>query len=144
MRITRSMFVALLLVAIPALRASAQTPGALTTTQLEEAFVDALGSCGPSSLIAESADKTLDPGVRHALRDALIVEAADDAAGIAGSNKSHSDCMRKNLQASGYSDVELSVLPDCIEHDWPEPLDNLGQCIAGRSRLELKMKKAAS
>jgi hypothetical protein len=88
--------------------------------------------------------RTLDPGVRHALRDALIVEAADDAAGIAGANKSHSDCMRKDLLASGYSNVELSVLPDCVEHDWPEPLDYVGRCVARRSRLESKMRKADS
>ena len=71
---------------------------------LEEAFIDAVGVCGPSSNVAGSLGKSEDPQVKIALRNALITEAADDAAGVAGSNKAHSDCLKKDLSARGYSD----------------------------------------
>jgi hypothetical protein len=60
--------------------------------ELEEAFIDGVGTCGPSSNVAGSLGKSADPQVKIALRDALITEAADDAAAVAGSDKTHSDC----------------------------------------------------
>jgi len=108
----------------------------VNSTKIEEAFVDALGTCGPSSVAAGILGKTNDPGVRHALRDAVIVEAADDAAGLGGGAKEHSDCMQKQLKSRGISPAEMAVMPDCVEHDWPEPLDSLGQCVQSRARLE--------
>ena len=67
----------------------------LSTVALEEAFIDAVGTCGPSSNVAGALGKSDDPQVKIALRNALITEAADDAAGVAGSNKAHSDCLKK-------------------------------------------------
>ena len=106
---------------------------------IEEAFVDALGDCGASSIAAASVNKTNDPGVRHALRDALIVEAADDAAGLGGGAKEHTDCIQKQLRSRGITAAEMSVMPDCVEHDWPEPLYSLGQCVTDRARLDTGM-----
>ncbi len=76
----------------------------LSTVGIEEAFIDAVGTCGPSSNVAGSLGKSTDPQVKIELRDALITEAADDAAGVAGANQAHSDCMKKDLSARGYSD----------------------------------------
>ncbi|MGA8792170.1 hypothetical protein, partial [Candidatus Binatus sp.] len=44
----------------------------LSTVGLEEAFIDSVGTCGPSSKVAGSLGKSEDPQVKIALRDALI------------------------------------------------------------------------
>src|SRR5208337_1669703 len=67
--------------------------------------------------------------VKIALRNALITEAADDAAAVAGSNKAHSDCIRKDLTARGYTDNDMAALPYCVKHDWPDPFTSLGTCV---------------
>jgi len=113
----------------------------LSTEGLEEAFIDAVGTCGPSSAVAGSLGKSEDPQVRIELRDALITEAADDAAGVAGSNKAHSDCMKKDLSTRGYSENDMAALPYCVKHDWPDPFTSLGQCVKSHSRLEGALKK---
>jgi hypothetical protein len=113
----------------------------LSTEGLEEAFIDAVGTCGPSSTVAGSLGKSEDPQVRIELRDALITEAADDAAGVAGSNKAHSDCMKKDLSTRGYSENDMAALPYCVKHDWPDPFTSLGQCVKSHSRLEGALKK---
>ena len=112
----------------------------LSTVGLEEAFIDAVGVCGPSSNVAGSLGKSEDPQVKIELRNALITEAADDAAGAAGSNKAHSDCMKKDLSARGYSDTDMAALPYCVKHDWPDPFTSLGTCVKSHSRLESAMK----
>ncbi len=127
-------FFAFLIFASYGYTASAATT--VSPTKVEEAFVDALGDCGASSIAAGTVTKTNDPGVRHALRDAVIVEAADDAAGLGGGAKEHSDCMQKELKSRGITSAEMAVMPDCVEHDWPEPLDSLGQCVQSRARME--------
>ena len=81
------------------------------TVGLEEAFIDAVGTCGPSSNVAGSLGKSEDPQVKIALRNALITEAADDAACVAGSNKAHSDCLKKSLSTSGYSETTWRRCP---------------------------------
>jgi hypothetical protein len=113
----------------------------LTPVGLEEAFIDAVGTCGPSSNVAGSLGKSEDPQVKIELRDALITEAADDAAGVAGSNKAHSDCLKKDLSARGYSDTDMAALPYCVKHDWPDPFTSLGACVKSHSRLEGAMNK---
>ena len=113
----------------------------LSTVGLEEAFIDSVGVCGPSSNVAGSLGKSDDPQVKIALRNALITEAADDAAGVAGSNKAHSDCLKKDLSARGYSVNDMAALPYCVKHDWPDPFTNLGQCVKSHSRLEGALKK---
>ncbi|HUO68507.1 MAG TPA: hypothetical protein VMV37_13275 [Gammaproteobacteria bacterium] len=113
----------------------------LSTTGLEEAFIDAVGTCGPSSSVAGSLGKSSDPAVKIALRDALIVEAADDAAGVPGANASHSECMKKELSGRGYSAAQEAALPYCVKHDWPDPFTSLGQCVQSHGRLEGAMTK---
>jgi hypothetical protein len=108
----------------------------LSTVGLEEAFIDSVGVCGPSSNVAGALGKSDDPQVKVALRNALITEAADDAAGVAGSNKAHSDCLKKDLSARGYSEDDMAALPYCVKHDWPDPFTSLGQCVKSHSRLE--------
>jgi hypothetical protein len=108
----------------------------LTTFGLEEAFIDAVGTCGPSSNVAGSLGKSSDPQVKIELRDALITEAADDAAGVPGANQPHSDCLKKDLSARGYSDTDMAALPYCVKHDWPDPFTSLGVCVKNHSRLE--------
>jgi hypothetical protein len=109
---------------------------ALSTTGIEEAFVDAVGTCGPSSNVAGSLGKSEDPTVKIALRNALIIEAADDAAAVAGSSKAHSDCIRKDLTTRGMSADEMSALPYCVKNDWPSPFTSLGVCVKNHSQLE--------
>lgn len=109
---------------------------ALSTTGIEEAFVDAVGTCGPSSNVAGSLGKSEDPAVKIALRNALIIEAADDAAAVAGSSKAHSDCIRKDLTTRGMSTDEMSALPYCVKNDWPSPFTSLGVCVKNHSQLE--------
>jgi len=113
----------------------------LSPVGIEEAFIDAVGACGPSSNVAGSLGKSDDPQVKIELRNALITEAADDAAGVAGSNKAHSDCLKKDLAARGYSDNDMAALPYCVKHDWPGPFVSLGVCVKSHSRLEGAMKK---
>ena len=113
----------------------------LSTVGLEEAFIDAVGVCGPSSNVAGALGKSEDPQVKIELRNALITEAADDAAGVAGSNKAHSDCLKKDLSARGYSDTDMAALPYCVKHDWPDPFTSLGTCVKSHSRLEGAMNK---
>lgn len=113
----------------------------LSTVGIEEAFIDAVGTCGPSSNVAGSLGKSDDPQVKIELRDALITEAADDAAGVAGSNKAHSDCLKKDLSARGFSDTDMAALPYCVKHDWPDPFTSLGTCVKSHSRLEGAMNK---
>jgi hypothetical protein len=106
-----------------------------SSTSIEEAFVDAVGSCGGSSKVSSLIATTKDPGLMRALRYAVIVEAADDAAAVPGSDKGHSDCVRRELKARGVSSSQLEVFPDCVANDWPEPLDSLGTCVANRAKL---------
>ena len=113
----------------------------LGTVGIEEAFIDAVGTCGPSSNIAGSLGKSTDPQVKIELRDALITEAADDAAGVAGANQPHSDCMKKDLSARGYTSDDMAALPYCVKHDWPDPFTSLGTCVKNHSRLEGAMNK---
>jgi hypothetical protein len=108
----------------------------LSVTGLEEAFIDAVGTCGPSSIVAGTLGKSDDPQVKIALRDALIAEAADDSARVAGANQPHSDCLRKDLTSRGYTSDELSALPYCVKYDWPDPFTSLGTCVESHSRLE--------
>ncbi len=108
----------------------------LTTTGLEEAFIDAVGTCGPSSTVAGSLGKSTDPAVKIALRDALIVEAADDAADVPGANAAHAACMKKELTGRGYTSTQEAALPYCVKHDWPDPFSSLGNCIKNHGRLE--------
>ena len=113
----------------------------LTTAGLEEAFIDGVATCGPSSTIAGSLGKSKDPGVQAALRNALIVEAADDAAGIGGGAKDHSDCIQKELTSRGYTTGQMSALPYCVKNDWPSPFTSLGTCVASHAKLEASLKK---
>ncbi len=113
----------------------------LSTVGIEEAFIDAVGTCGPSSNVAGSLGKSDDPQVKIALRNALITEAADDAAAVAGTNKAHSDCIRKDLTSRGMSDNDMAALPYCVKHDWPDPFTSLGVCVKSHSRLEGALKK---
>ena len=113
----------------------------LSTAGIEEAFIDAVGTCGPSSNVAGSLGKSDDPQVKIALRNALITEAADDAAAVAGSNQAHSDCIRKDLTSRGLSDNDMAALPYCVKHDWPDPFTSLGVCVKSHSRLEGALKK---
>ncbi len=113
----------------------------LSTVGIEEAFIDAVGTCGPSSNVAGSLGKSDDPQVKIALRNALITEAADDAAAVAGTNKAHSDCIRTDLTSRGMSDNDMAALPYCVKHDWPDPFTSLGVCVKSHSRLEGALKK---
>ncbi len=113
----------------------------LSAVGIEEAFIDAVGTCGPSSSVAGSLGKSDDPQVKIALRNALITEAADDAAAVAGTNKAHSDCIRKDLASRGLSDNDMASLPYCVKHDWPDPFTSLGVCVKSHSRLEGALKK---
>src|SRR5580704_16812864 len=113
----------------------------LSTVGLEEAFIDSVGVCGPSSNVAGSLGKSTDPQVKIALRNALITEAADDAACVAGANQPHSDCLKKDLSARGYTDNEMASLPYYVKHDWPDPFTSLGICVKNHSRLEGALKK---
>jgi hypothetical protein len=108
----------------------------LSVTGLEEAFIDAVGACGPSSNVAGTLGKSDDPQVRIALRNALVAEAADDAARVAGANQRHSDCLRKDLISRGYTGDELGALPYCVKYDWPDPFTSLGTSVESHSRLE--------
>ena len=113
----------------------------LSSAGIEEAFIDGVGTCGPSSNVAGSLGKSDDAQVKIALRNALITEAADDAAAVAGSNKAHSDCIRKELTSRGLSDNDMAALPYCVKHDWPDPFTSLGVCVKSHSRLEGALKK---
>jgi hypothetical protein len=113
----------------------------LTTTGLEEAFIDGTADCGPSSSIAGALGKTKDPGVKAALRDALIVEAADDAAGYGEGAKGHVDCIQKELTKRGYTKEEMDALPYCVKNDWPSPFTSLGVCVHHHARLQAGLDK---
>jgi hypothetical protein len=113
--------------------ASFALAASLTTTGLEEAFVDAIGSCSPSSAVAGALGKSGDPAVRRALRDALIIEGADAAAGNT-SNKALEACIQKELKTRGYTDTQMAVLPECAKRDWPDPFTGLGSCVSLRAR----------
>ncbi len=136
-RLILGLFSAVLLIGLGGM-ASAKD---LTTTGLEEAFVDGVATCGASSTIAGSLGKSKDPGVQAALRDALIVEAADDAAGLGGGAKGHVDCIQKDLTSRGYTAEQLSALPYCVKNDWPSPFTSLGQCVKSHARLEAGLNK---
>ena len=127
---------AVALITTSMLMSAASVGFALSTTGIEEAFVDAVGTCGPSSNVAGSLGKSEDPTVKIALRNALIIEAADDAAGVAGSSKAHSDCIRKDLTTRGMTADEMSALPYCVKNDWPSPFTSLGVCVKNHSQLE--------
>lgn len=127
---------AVALITTSMLMSAASVGFALSTTGIEEAFVDAVGTCGPSSNVAGSLGKSEDPAVKIALRNALIIEAADDAAGVAGSSKAHSDCIRKDLTTRGMSSDEMNALPYCVKNDWPSPFTSLGVCVKNHSQLE--------
>ena len=127
---------AVTLITTSMLMSAASVGFALSTTGIEEAFVDAVGTCGPSSNVAGSLGKSEDPTVKIALRNALIIEAADDAAVVAGSSKAHSDCIRKDLTTRGMSSDEMNALPYCVKNDWPSPFTSLGVCVKNHSQLE--------
>ena len=118
--------------------ASAKELGSLG---LEEAFVDGVANCGPSSSIAGALGKSKDPGVQAALRNALIQEAADDAAGVGGGSKDHSDCIQKELTNRGYTPQQLAALPYCVKNDWPSPFTSLGTCVQNHAKLEAGLNK---
>ncbi len=113
----------------------------LTSAGLEEAFVDGVANCGPSSTIAGALGKSKDPGVQAALRNALIVEAADDAAGVGGGSKDHADCIQKELTGRGYTAQQLAALPYCVKNDWPTPFTSLGVCVQTHAKLEAGLMK---
>ncbi|HVA78126.1 MAG TPA: hypothetical protein VNF27_09535 [Candidatus Binataceae bacterium] len=113
----------------------------LSSTGLEEAFIDAVGTCGPSSNIAGAIGKSADQAVQMALRRALFLEAADDAAGVAGKNASHAECLQKELSGRGYTAEQMDALPDCVSQDWPGPLTSLGDCVKAKTRLSEGLKK---
>ena len=113
----------------------------LSSTGLEEAFIDAVGACGPSSNIAGAIGKSADQAVQMALRRALFLEAADDAAGVAGKNAAHSECLQKDLSARGYTKAQMEALPDCVSQDWPGPLTSLGGCVQAKTRLAAGLNK---
>ena len=114
-----------------------------SSTTIEEAFVDAVGTCGGSSKVSSMLATTKDPGLMRALRYAVIVEAADDAAANPGADKGHSDCMRKELRARGVTVSQLAVFPECVGSDWPDPLDNLGTCVSNHAKMAGGGAKAA-
>ncbi|MHB8329978.1 MAG: hypothetical protein ACYDD6_10225, partial [Acidimicrobiales bacterium] len=93
------------------------------------------------SNVAGSIGKSADQTVQMALRRALILEAADDAAGVAGKNGPHAQCMQKELTGRGYTTEELAALPDCVTQDWPGPLTQLGTCVQRRTRLDAGLNK---
>ncbi len=70
----------------------------------------------------------------RALRYAIIVEGADDAA-LAGSTRPTAIASARKLRARGVTTLQLDVIPDCVANDWPDPLDNLGTCVVHRARL---------
>jgi len=111
----------------------------LTSTGLEEAFIDAVGTCGPSSSVAGALGKSSDPSVRQALRNALIIEAADDAAAPGGST--HPDCIQKDLTSRGYTQDQMAALPGCVRQDWPDPFTSLGSCVQSHGKIEATTKK---
>ena len=106
-----------------------------STAGLEEAFVDAVANCGPSSSSAGALGKTADPAVQIALRNAEIIEAADAAAGVPGSSKSLQECMQKSLTGRGYNKSQMTVLPECTKQDWPSPFTSLSQCVHARGKM---------
>jgi hypothetical protein len=106
-----------------------------STFGLEEAFIDAVGNCGPSSSTAGALGKTSDPAVQQALRNAEIIEAADAAAGVPGSSKALQDCVQKFLSGRGYNKSQMTVLPECAKQDWPSPFTSLGQCVHARGKM---------
>lgn len=112
-----------------------------TSTTLEEGFINAVGACGPSSNVAGSLGKSEDPAVKLALRDALIIEAADDAAGAPGANAAHSECIKKQLAGAGYDAAQMAALPYCTKHDWPDPFTSLGVCVKNHAKLDAAMGK---
>jgi|SRR5271170_378641 len=107
----------------------------LTSTALEEAFIDSVANCGPSSSTAGAMGKNSDPAVQMALRTAEIIEAADAAAGVPGSSKSLQDCMQQFLVGRGYNKSQMTVLPECTKQDWPSPFTSLGECVHGRGKM---------
>jgi hypothetical protein len=90
--------------------------------------------------MAGALGKSKDPGVQAALRNALIVEGAGDAAGVGGGSKEHSDCIQKELSGRGYTS-QLSALPYCVKNDWPTPFTSLGVCVASHAKLEAGLNK---
>jgi hypothetical protein len=127
--------ISMLICCVAVLALGATMAAADQSSSVEEAFVDALGSCGGSSKVSSLLATTKDPGLMRALRYAIIVEGADDAAAVPGSDNGHSDCIRKELRARGVTTSQLEVIPDCVANDWPEPLDNLGTCVVHRAKL---------
>ena len=115
--------IAVALIATTMLMAAASVGFAkdLGTVGLEEAFIER-GVCGPSSNVAGALGKTTDPQVKIALRNALITEAADDAASVAGANQPHADCLKKDLSGAQIIQRQMASLPYCVKHDWPDPL----------------------
>lgn len=127
---------AMLSMAIVFATSNSSTAADLTSTfGLEEAFIDAVGNCGPSSSAAGALGKTSDPAVQIALRNAQIIEAADAAAGVPGSSKSLQECMQKFLTGRGYNKSQMTVLPECTKQDWPSPFTSLGQCVHARGKM---------
>jgi hypothetical protein len=132
----RKITLGILSLAILFATANSSAAADLTSTfGLEEAFVDAVANCGPSSSAAGALGKTADPAVQQALRNAEIIEAADAAAGVPGSAKSLQDCMQKFLTGRGYNKSQMTVLPECAKQDWPSPFTSLGECVHDRGKM---------
>lgn len=132
---SRLTFAILLVTILFATAKPSAAAGLTSTVGLEEAFVDAVANCGPSSSAAGALGKNSDPAVQIALRDAEIIEAADAAAGVPGSSKSLQECMQKFLTGRGYNKSQMTVLPECTKQDWPSPFASLGQCVHARGKM---------
>jgi hypothetical protein len=114
----RMTFAILLMVVLFAATKPSEAADLTSTFGLEEAFIDTVGNCGPSSSTAGALGETSDPAVQIALRNAEIIEAADAAAGVTGSSKALQDCMQKFLIGRGYNKSQMTVLQECAKQDW--------------------------
>jgi hypothetical protein len=114
-----------------------------STFGLEEAFIDRVGNCGPSSIAAGAMGKHSDPAVQMALRNAEIIEASDAAAGVPGSSKPLQECIQKFLTGRGYLNAQMTVLPECTQQAWPSPFTSLGQCVHARGKMVISNEPTA-
>ena len=108
----------------------------LMSAGLKEAFIDGVAPARWRELSARAKTPACKP-----LRNALIVDAADDAAGVGGGAKEHSDCIQKELTGRGDTSQQLAALPYCVKNDWPTPFTSLGVCVASHAKLEAGLNK---
>jgi len=106
-----------------------------STFGLEEAFIDRVGNCGPSSIAAGAMGKHSDPAVQMALRNAEIIEASDAAAGVPGSSKPLQECMQEFLTGRGYVKCQMTVVLECTKQDGPSPFTSFSQCVHARGKM---------